>query len=287
MKLKAPLIVSYLVVLLLVSCKTTKNTTAALSDAYLFETVIPPNTLFKTHTEQQMDLTMKMSGKGMPAQPMTVKSFSDGATTMTTGSKNAAGLIPLLIAYDSLKISSQSDLPGVEQPESPDFSNGKIHCHYDGSSIVLDSITGINAQLSNQMEQFSQAMFENLNINFPESPIHIGDSFSDVRSIDIPMQGVGVGTMNFNTNYTLEKVNSGMATFNTVVELSGSISISGEESPINGSGTGTTIIDMEEKYANFSELTLTQNMSMKMQGMSIGHKSMIHSKNEVRKQRLE
>jgi len=251
MKLKASLLLSQLALLLLFSCKTTKNTTEDLSEAYLIRTDIPPNTIFKTHTEQQMELTMKMSGAGMPAQPVTITSFTDGATTMTVGSKNAAGLIPLIIAYDSLNINSQSDLPGVEQPESPDFSNGKIHCHYDGTTVVLDSISGINDQLSNQMKQFSQAMFENLSVNFPESGMRIGDNFSDVRSIDIPMQGVGVGIMNFTTNYTLQKVSSGMAT------------------------------------STFSEMTLTQNMSMKMQGMSMSHKSVLHSKNEVRKQRLE
>lgn len=271
-----------IVIILTISqgCKTTKSVSQS---GYLFETEIQSNTILKTYTEQVMDLTMTMSGPGMPSAPTSVTTKTIGGTTMTIGAKNNTGLNPVLVAYDSLTITTSEQ----SAPEMPDFSNGKIHGHYDGNTITIDSITGLNDQLGNMIQQFSQPMFENLKINFPKTPMNIGDSFRDYKTMDLPMQGVGTGTMNFNSEYVLEKVMDGVATFNTKVEISGSIVVTGEEFPITGKGNGKSVLDIAEKYMTYVDMNLTQNISMNIQGMSMSNVSVIQSKNEITKTRVE
>jgi len=266
----------------LYSCKTTNKASEDVT-RYLFQTEITPNTIFKTSIEQNMEMNMTMSGHGMPTYPTVVKTKTTGGTTLIIGNKNQLGYNPVSITYDSLNVVAENELPVSSGQSTPDFSKAKLHGHYDGKTIRVDSVTGVNDQLSNMIQQLSQPIFDDMIINFPSNPMSIGESFTDFKTLDLPLQGLGIGVMDMKLTYTLVKVMNQKATFNNTLVINGSININGEESLIVGEGSGYSILDITEKYISFSNLTLTQTTNMKMQGVNIRQEIVIHSKNKVAK----
>ena len=100
----------------------------------------------------------------------------------------------------------------------------------------------------------------------------IGQEFADTKVIELPMEGMGSASITTNTTYKLIKVTDDIADLTTKVSLSGTMSMMGQEIPLNGAGSGTMSIDLKQQYSPSSNTTIDQELAMELQGMTVEQK---------------
>ncbi|MBT8205884.1 MAG: hypothetical protein KJP14_03205 [Eudoraea sp.] len=173
------------------------------------------------------------------------------------------GDIPISIRYEDGESSSLIDGKKHSMPlQIPDVA---IEAFYTtDNQIVMDTLIG--APFDNQFEQTVSNILESMGqqIDFPESPMRVGDQFTTEKPMSIPSPAMKPLETNIKTTYTLNEIKAGKAYFTfqqniTLVSKQESFSIEAK-----GSGTGSCEYDIDGQYLSYfkSELPLYVNMDM-------------------------
>ena len=111
---------------------------------------------------------------------------------------------------------------------------------------------------SNLMEQLTQQ------IDFPESPLQVGDQFTTEKPMSIPSPAMKPMETNIKTTYVLNKIKAGTAYFTFEQEISLESEQEGFSINAKGSGTGSCEYDINDQYVSYlkSELPMLVTMDM-------------------------
>lgn len=243
----------------------------------IFKQAILPNSIYKSSMQTTVD-SETIFGADTGMDPI----MSNGLTLMhysVKSGESSGDRISAIMEYDSL-VTSQSMGMGGTPMEMVFFKGTKIYGSFDEkSSFSLDSIVGdiddnMRTTLTETLKQFSQS------IQFPETPMKIGDDFNHEVPFSIPVPGKESMEMKIKTNYTLKEIKKGVAYFDLVQDY---IMQSKElgDMKMTGEGTGKLVFDIENKYAIVVETESDSELMMAVGEMSVTAKSSTYTKIET------
>lgn len=154
------------------------------------------------------EIIAEMAKQGFPFPMLTKSEMTVQATMKTETEKD--GIIPFEIKYD--KFSSKYFI-NEEEIKIPNlFNNAKMKGTIsEGTKLKVQSVEGIDVN-----ETLQQALIQSVekltqNLEFPEKPIIIGDHFTMTVPLQIPMPGVGNLDFEIKMDYSLIKIQNGIA----------------------------------------------------------------------------
>lgn len=255
---------------LLISCLITIGGFS--QESFKFELKMAPNTIYKT----QMNTSTKgiinfvadsvfisqLKASGVNS-PMKMEQNMNMLLTTTNDSIKENGEIPATIEYVEMVTSTLiNDEP---TPQVPSFEGMKIKGKYtDNQVFEIDTITGEN--VTEQIKMALKSTMENIQkqIDFPEEPIKIGDSFNNEIPMTIPMQGMSPFNIIIKTKYHLDSIKDNTAFFN----VEQNITLSTEQEQFNmtatGSGTGLAEYNISGYFLTKYETTLPMELNMQV-----------------------
>lgn len=247
-------------------------------EKFVFKNEFKENKTYKTTSVNDMEGTIEIMGSeenmeylrnaGMGGEMKMVQQ-TEAVMSMTTGSKNNDGDIPLEMVYE--KMNSNGTMNGNALPVTPNpFSDLKIAGKYNSEGkMVVDSIYGgaANEQLKNAL----MGTFEQLQskIMFPEHELAVGDTFENEVPISIPMGNMKPMEILVKSKHTLARINGELAIFDVFSNIKlknddNSIQMSAE-----GEGPGKITFNIKDNYLVKYEaevpMKLTINLDMGMQ----------------------
>lgn len=247
-------------------------------EKFVFKNEFKENKTYITTSVNDMEGTIEIMGSeenmeylrnaGMGGEMKMVQQ-TEAVMSMTTGSKNNDGDIPLEMVYE--KMNSNGTMNGNALPVTPNpFSDLKIVGKYNSEGkMVVDSIYGgaANEQLKNAL----MGTFEQLQskIMFPEHELAVGDTFENEVPISIPMGNMKPMEILVKSKHTLARINGELAIFDVFSNIKlknddNSIQMSAE-----GEGPGKITFNIKDNYLVKYEaevpMKLTINLDMGMQ----------------------
>ncbi len=179
-----------------------------------------------------------------------------------TGANGANNGFPLTMTFkfDELNVNLNGKEIPVPIPATASAMNIYGHVGADGK-LMADSIGGnkmkdtSQQKISTMMNSFQQR------VNFPDRPLHIGDTFTQ----DMPM-GIPVGAnikMDAKTTYKLVNISNGNAFFDVTQSMNMAIPVKGQAINITGSGMGKMVYDINNSFPT----DFKSNMNMKIAGI--------------------
>ena len=228
----------------------------------VFKNELLPNKVYKTQMTTINKMLMDMGavgGKMDMDQDMRI------GLTMTTGAVQGEKGFPLTLVYDTLDVKMK--LNGSEMPRPTDNSllKAKAIGMYKDGKFILDKEASSN--LTPELEEsLTQTMTEFQDkVQFPSSPLQIGDSFENSFPMDLPVPGGQPMKMNIKNNYKLIALQNGIGTFEVLQELDFS---GGDEElytmSASGEGKGILKFDTKNSYMSSYEVVLPMKINMLM-----------------------
>lgn len=247
-------------------------------EKFVFKNEFKENKTYITTSVNDMEGTIEIMGSeenmeylrngGMGGEMKMVQQ-TEAVMSMTTGSINNDGDIPLEMVYE--KMNSNGTMNGNALPVTPNpFSDLKIAGKYNSEGkMVVDSIYGGAA--NEQLENALMGTFEQLQskIMFPEHELAVGDTFENEVPISIPMGNMKPMEILVKSKHTLARINGELAVFDVFSNIKlknddNSIQMSAE-----GEGPGKITFNIKDNYLVKYEaevpMKLTINLDMGMQ----------------------
>lgn len=213
------------------------------------------------------NVVQQMKAAGMEL-PMKIASTSKSVVTNKVASETIDGKLPFVIEYNESK-STQSVGGRSVESKGDDMKGMKIYGHVDeNGKSHADSINRENGK----GEEFKAIMDKVLSqvqvqTNFPEKPMKIGDVFTDEQPVEMPVSGGGTMKMIVKTKYKLVKVEANEATFDLVQDLTLDMKMDKGDATLTGSGTGIMTFNIKEQFATAYDATVPMKMKLKVEGL--------------------
>lgn len=257
------------------ACNTTKKvaTSPSASEGYLMEMVLEENTTYRSTVDTETLVDMKMDQIG---QDISQKMNSRSVSNMKVGI-DQAGIKPMVTTLDTIDYSAD----GAPIPEMPDLTSTTIYSHAQNNNVIIDSITGCDAQTAGIIENSMKGLANSFTVVFPKSPMVLGDSVIHVLPFEMEMNGMGSINMDIRTKYVLIKIMDGIADFELTTVVKGDLSMAGGSTPITGEGTGLSRLDIKEKYFIYSESDITQELVMDLMGQKMYNTTKVKTINKT------
>jgi len=193
--------------------------------------------------------------------PLNANAVMKMTTDTKTGANGANNSFPLTMTFkfDELNVNLNGKEIPVPIPAAATTMNIYGHVGADGK-LMADSIGG-NKMKDTSQQKISQMMnsFQQ-RINFPDRPLHIGDTFTQ----DMPL-GIPVGTnmkMDAKTTYKLVNISNGTAFFDVTQSMNMAIPVKTETVTLIGSGSGKLIFDIKNNFP----IDFKDNITLKFAG---------------------
>jgi hypothetical protein len=129
----------------------------------------------------------------------------------------------------------------------------------------------INDELKATLPKAMENMFKN--INYPNYPLSIGDSFKQEVPLQFPIGGAVVINIKMIIYYTLENLTEDKAYFNTNTEIVVTQESKDYSIKAEGGGEGKLVHDIKMKYAIENTSDLTMNFEIDFEHLKIVSKS--------------
>jgi hypothetical protein len=241
-------------------------------EGVMFRIKYLPEHVYEVTTNTQMLMVMTMeSGEGfphgeggIPEGPMRMQMDHLVKGIINTGKPEEDGAIPLQMHLNQ-QIKMTAPFAGmVDQPQAESIqfsmggfadSNGVIQIEtVDGAGIPDEAIESVKELISNLSAQ----------VQFPDHPMKIGDSFTQQIPFNIPMEGMGSMVMFIVADYSLVSMEGHLAMFDVVQTLEMDASEGGFSLIASGEGGGTLTLDTRLEYVTASSILFNLEMLLDM-----------------------
>jgi hypothetical protein len=210
----------------------------------------------------------KLTSQGI-TQPITadITLKMDGNTQ--TSAVDADGTFPLTMKYKFDDLSADINGNSIPIPTEKLGAGGSIYGHVgkDGK-LKADSIGG--KKMADTSEEKVSKMMNAIqkNIEFPDHPMNIGETFTQDMPLSVPMGG---NSMDIDTKvvYKLVSVADGNAYFDVQQRMNMTIPISGSSIIINGTGTGKLVYSIKNNFATDYSSNLVIKISGKIKALQV------------------
>lgn len=212
-----------------------------------------------TGPEEQINI-IKESGIQLPM-------ISEGSASMTSTIKTYKleedSTFKVKIIYDKFKsIQIQN---GEQTVKDSPIAGMQIEgiCN-SRSKFKIDTI--ISNKIDDVTRQTLTYTLENVQgqINFPDYPLKVGDSFNEVTPMSIPVAGISNVGIVIKTTYELVSIGGDIATFDFKQDIQLNMAIEQMNVTATGSGIGKSHFDMEKKFIIKYESDLTMELEMQV-----------------------
>jgi len=243
----------------------------------------------KTHIKEEIDYIGDTALVNMTKRMGPPRGFEVTRVThldnKVTGKDYGPVLFTMMLARElSYSMTSSQGVAGI--PHTSNTQEVVYGKYTDGNKITIDSISNLKiddsfrAIYTNRLSEAQPA------INFPQTPLKVGDSFVDNGEINTPGAGL-LEKLKTKTTYTLTTIENEKAFFDTKTTVS--INTEGRQITMDmqGGGTGKMVYDMSMNYPlqNIFNLvvsygvTPTQQKNIKLNGkltISSDQQNIIH-----------
>ena len=243
-------------------------------ESMIFKVLVRPNT---TYTTEMSIYTLTETGitTGQPLESaLNKKSLIENTikatSIMETKGRRNNGNVPVVIRYTDA--TSSTLVNGKEQKMDLPITDNIIQAQYtQDDRYVLDSITG--EVFNPEFKQLITTMLEQMQqqVEFPERPLKIGDSFTTEKPMNISSAGMMPINSNITTTYVLKEIKTGTA----VLSFDQKLSLESKQDKVSwevkGEGTGTCEYNIAGQYLSYwkTELPLQTTVSMNENNSSI------------------
>lgn len=251
--------------LLFAACKTTSKVQLPVATKHQLSVELKSDKEYILTNDMQVSTKVLMPG--MDAMEQNQSTYTE-STMKVVEADGGDKLITTTI--DSIEMNF-SAMPGAETPPTPDVTDWRIYQRVTSDNTMhLDSTSGMEPAYQQMVEQMIAGTMNSYNLDIPKEGMAINDTFLQIIPFEMEMLGgMGQMTMDIKTKYTLTRVNTNDAFFNTSIDIKGIMDMMGETSDIVGEGTGTSILDRAGEYIKEANNVISQNIEMKMMGQSM------------------
>lgn len=192
------------------------------------------------------------------------ESLSKVRRTTITKEANTEGLFPTSMAFDDVRLITD----GKEgfSPISNTIIEGLMA---EDSKFKIDTI--INPKLDRVTRDALKVVFKDLKpeIEFPKTPMKMGDTFSNDTPMTIPLYGEKIKLIMTKT-YTLKGVLKEVAEFSVATNVV--LNMTNQEITVLGDGNGQVLFDINENQVIKDNLRYTVNIRIKTEtGLVLGY----------------
>lgn len=240
-------------------------------ESWTFKQAFRPESTYRSDLNMDIDMTMLMDfpeemQKEMPADTMSMVMGMQFEVLMKTGAVTDGGL-PFVVSYDSVAMVGAVNGDTIPMDGQEEMLRGfNIKGRYVNQEMVLDSLGGeaMTAQVAQSVQQNLEGLA--MMVEFPETPLRIGDSFSQTVTKSVSTATGNNVDMEVVMHYTLESVEGEVAVFRTREEYDfGSLKDQNFDISGRGEGGGTMRFSLAQNYilsyVNDSDLDMLMDMS--------------------------
>ena len=244
-------------------------------DEVLFREMFKPGKVYVTELDLLIDGKMNLDAsadimedlaeQGM-ARPIAIKGKNTMVMRFETGELTADGLIPVRIEY--VKAHSSMEVMNEVVDEDGPMTGMVVYGKYDKDmNLMVDSITNIAIT-----EEQKAVFLETINtlqgkIDFPGHAMKVGDTFTQMIPLTIPIAGMAPLEMKTELTYRLVSISEGIARFEVEQKLK--MEMSDKTANINASadGKGFCEYDISNSKLTGNDMILDISMRLDMGGM--------------------
>jgi hypothetical protein len=221
-------------------------------------------------TKQQL----KASGVNFP---MTMDMNQDMTALLKTGKLNDKKEVPITMEYTQFK--SIQKMGGNELPSQPNPAQGMKIIGWGDSQgkFRVENIEGTG--VTEQTRKIIVSMVDQVgtNIAFPQTPLKVGDEFTQEVPLSIPVQGGAEMKMKVITVYKLKSFDSNNAFFDSVITMTLDMTVEKGTMGAEGGGKGTLVYDVKKNFVSGSSTKIDMVMKIKAGAMDMDIKSSTQS----------
>lgn len=241
-------------------------------ESFRFQTGFQPNSeylfIMKTKGETQINffgdslILANLKNNGIEL-PIISKNTSEVNVLTKTGEVDSQNAIQAIIEYQNStnKIMIEGELTEQKNPISGTTAYGRYleNNHFEVDSINNSSISEETIQnLKQTINQVQQ------NINFPDRELVLGDSFTNIIPLNMPIKNMAPIEILIVTDYTLIEVKNNLAKFNLIQEMELKSSNPQLEIKLDGEGKGYSEFNIQDKTISkhHSDISMTMIMTV-------------------------
>ena len=217
-----------------------------------------------TDPEEQIN-NIKSSGIKLP---MIIEGSTSMTSTIKTFELEEDSTFKAKMTYDNVK-SIQVQNGERTEKESP-IAGMQIEGFYNSlNKFKIDTI--ISDKIDDATRQALTYTIENVQnqINFPDYPLKIGDSFEQEIPMNIPVAGISNVGIVIKTTYELANISGNIATFDFDQDIQLNMDIEQTTVSATGSGTGTSQFNLSKKFIMKHEADLTIELEMQVEELKV------------------
>jgi hypothetical protein len=229
------------------------STLLQVDNGFIFKTVHKEDTSYRMTTRLVSDSYVDYQGseevlneirsKGVKF-PMHVTQTQTIVVVSETGSKATGGAIPFSGRIDSITkaqyVNGQLQSSSTPDPMDTTF---RMSGSFKTGTITIDKITGknIDPAMADALKGSLGKMMQS--VKFPESPLKVGQSFSQTVPMSLPIPGADPMQAEITTTYVLRKMNENMAFFDFKQKSNMASRKNNATIEMADSGNGTMVYD--------------------------------------------
>lgn len=243
------------------------------SESIKFKISYNPETSYRQSMKQTTHVEMQYSGsedylkilkEKSINNPIIVDNDNNSELVIQTGKSTDNSNFPLTIEF--VNSTSKNGIKVIP--------NGTLiygHCSKD-TLFTLDSIVsdGLEENFKTMFLQLIQKTMSQFII--PEKNVKVGESFFIENPLSIPIGGMKI-EMNIITNYTLLKINNGIAEFDIFQVFKVISTMSDITNNSKGSGKGKLMYDIKENFSTKYQIETEMEMNMKLDNINLDLKT--------------
>jgi len=252
--------------------------TAGVNAQVVFKNGIKSNTTYTTNREMTMVMNMtppEALAAIAGGQGLTMNMVLNSTTILTTMSKDGSGQIPL--SFTSKVGTNKITMNGQEMPSNmipADEANMTCTGKYDGSKIIIESISG--KTMDDSLRTMMNKIIENAmnTTKFPDHALKVGDSFTSDAPFAMPLPGMSQKSpMDVKATYKLVSLNNGIGVFDMTIGVNANVNqaAAGQDVgvKVSGSGTGTMTFDSKKEYYTAMDMKMAIDFGINTGGMDM------------------
>jgi hypothetical protein len=213
--------------------------------------------------------------------PMEIITSNELELMIRTGIEGKSGNFPATVIYKKGTSTQKSN--GKEESVSSPISGMVVRGTYKtDNSFTVDTI------LSDKIDEGSKEMMRSSlegvsnQVNFPSTPMAIGDNFKHSIPISLPALS-GLAAVNFpiSTVYTLTEIGNEKILFDITQTVNVDSLINGNYVSAIGSGSGQAIYDVEDRFITKYEYDLSIGIKLTVNDLLVESDTKIISRQDV------
>lgn len=227
--------------------------------------IIGSNT--QMNIEADKEILEKIKEKGIKL-PLVILGNTEMDYKINTGAINDHRSFPIVISYTNIK--SDQTINGEEKISPPSPLLGmSVYCHYDeNGKMQMDSIPGKNVSETIRSTMYNMIKSFQDHIKFPDSPIKIGDTFSQELPMSFPIEG---NTFNIVVKiiYKLSVIKANRAYFD--LDQTATFNFTNDKMTVNmvGKGNGKMVFDIVNSFSLSTASNLKFDYTMQIEKMTV------------------